>query len=137
MHLLRYLTLSLILAIVGCGSGETFHPIQGKFELPGGDLSALAGCTIEAIHDANPLVRASGAIQADGSFFLETLKEGVIHRGAAEGTYRLRIILSDDDPASRRKAARAVARRLLEFDTSGLSLRVPSGEKVVLQLPLR
>jgi hypothetical protein len=82
-------------------------------------------------------VRVSGLINQDGRFSLETLQAGSLLQGAQEGRYQARIILSDDDPDLRRRAAKALAPRFLQFQTSGLSFQVPTPEDVTLQLAPR
>jgi len=122
------------LGILGCGArGPKTYPFSGKIDLAGGDLSALAGSHIDVAHQSNPKLRASGAIQQDGSFTLQTHQEGVIRQGVQEGTYRVRIILNDDDPASQKRAGRVIARRFLSFETSGLSIQVPAATEVTLK----
>jgi hypothetical protein len=125
-------------AAAGCGGGPDgpkLHPVSGKVEVVGGDTAALAGCTIDAALDSDPTVHASGEIKADGSFTLETLHAGVIRRGAREGRYKARINFPDDDPAARKKAAKAVDPKVKKFDTSGLSFEVPTTGDVVLKVP--
>lgn len=122
---------------VGCGGGPKTYPVQGKITLTGGDVSHLAGCTIEAALQTNPYVRASGEIAADGRFTLGTLHEGVLLTGAQEGPYQARILLSDDDRTARRLAARAVAPRYLDFRTAGLSFQAPAAGEVTLTLSPR
>lgn len=120
--------------VLGCGdSGPKTYPVNGTIALPGGDSSPLAGHNIEASLDGEPTVRASGVIEADGRFKLETLQNGKIVTGAREGTYKVRLILSDDDAASRKLAKKAVPARYFQFDTSGLALQVP-GDDVKLEV---
>jgi len=86
----------VLFGAVGCGSaGPTTYRVNGKVELVGGEVKHLAGHHIEAVLTGEPTVRASGEIQQDGSFTLETLHAGVILKGAREGNYQVRIILSD------------------------------------------
>lgn len=126
------------LGAFGCGQGgPRTYPVRGKIDLAGGDVSALAGSYVDAAHEGDPNVRASGEIRADGSFALETLHEGAIRRGAREGAYRVRIVLSDDDPATKKRARQAIARRYLSFETSGLSLKVPAESDPVVKLAAR
>jgi len=121
--------------MLGCKSdGPSFHTVKGKVELAGGDVSHLAGCLIEAESDTEPKVRASAEIMADGSFTLETLYLGVIRKGAVEGNYRVRLVLSDDDKQAKRRAAKAIDKRYLKFETSGLQFTVPAKEDVILKL---
>lgn len=132
------LVMAGLIAAVGCGpDGPKTYPVQGKIDLAGGDVGQLAGSTVEVSRTGDPDVRASGEIQADGAFTLETLHAGVIRKGAREGTYQARIILADDDPATRRRAAKAIDRRYLRFDTAGLALQVPAAGEVTLKVTPR
>jgi hypothetical protein len=76
-------------------------------------------------------------IQPDGSFALETLDAWVILKGAREGHYRARIVLSDDDRASLRRSAQALHPRFLQFKTSGVSYQVPADGAVVVRASKR
>ncbi len=123
------------IGIAGCGGPKTY-PVRGKVELAGGDIKLLAGSHVEAVLTTDPTVRASGEIQADGKFRLESLHSGVIRNGALWGEYQVRIILADDDQARRRQARQAVAPRYLDFKSSGVSLEVPvSGEVTITVSP--
>jgi len=127
-----------LMGILGCrrGGPQTF-PVKGKVELPGGNVSHLAGSHVEAILASDPKVRASGEIQQDGSFRLETLHNGRILPGAREGNYQVRIVLTDEDSASNRRAAKTIAPRFLSSTTSGLSLQVPPPGEVTLKVSQR
>jgi len=110
------------------------HPVKGRLNVIGGDVKLLAGHTLEAALDTDPTIRAAGMIAEDGSFDLKTLHEGTVRSGAPEGTYKVRIVLNDDDPAQRDQAARWLPPRYLQFEQSGLSLRVPTTEAVTLEI---
>ena len=123
------------LVLAGCGgSGIKTHPVVGKIETQSGDITPLAGHTVEVALDTSPEVRASGEIRDDGSFVLETLQGGKVLRGAVPGTYKARIVLSDDDASKRMLAAKTVPPRYLQFEKSGLSVHVPAGENVTFKI---
>jgi hypothetical protein len=126
-------------AVVGCGpDGPRTYPVRGKVELAGGDARQLAGAMVEAAMDSDPTVRASGVIAEDGSFTLETLHAGVILKGAREGSYKARILPGDEDDREARKRQReALNGKYKQFQTSGLSLQVPTEGEVVLKLAPR
>lgn len=127
--------LSISLAALGCGqSGPRTYPIQGKIQLINADAKILAGSHIEAALETDTLVRASGEIQEDGSFSLQTNHQGDVLHGAVEGKYQVRIILNDDDAKARRYAASNIGRRFLDFKTSGISLTVPSEHEVSISV---
>ena len=122
--------------LAGCGgpAEPTTYPVSGQVQLASGDVKVLAGHNVEAALETDSAVRAYGLIKDDGSFELETLRAGVLKSGAAEGRYRVRVALSDDDPEARRQAAQALHPRFLTFDSSGLSFDVPTAAPVVLPL---
>src|SRR5438128_1354464 len=108
--------------MTGCGpTGPKTYPVRGNVQTTAGDASQLAGNSIEAVLENDLSVRASGVIQTDGSFALQTLHAGVILKGAQEGDYQVRIILDDEgDREARRLRREAVHPRFLKFKTSGL-----------------
>jgi len=121
--------------VLGCGdSGPKTYPVNGTITLPGGDAAPLIGHNIEASLDSDPTVRASGVIEANGRFKLETIQGGKVVTGAREGSYKVRLILSDDDAVSRKLAKKAVPPRYFQFDSSGLEIRVPANDDVKLEL---
>ena len=116
-----------LLGHAGCGgpAGPTTYPVKGQVQLADGEVKVLAGHNLEAALEADSTVRAYGLIHDDGSFELETLRAGVLQSGAAEGKYRVRVALSDDDPDARSRFAQAVHPRFLTFDASGCPSRCP------------
>jgi hypothetical protein len=134
----RLFLTAALLGLAGCGpGGPKTYPVTGKVVLAGGDVAQLAGSHVEASLAGDPDVRASGEIRPDGGFALVSLHAGAVRKGAREGAYQVRLLLADDDPATRRRAAKAVAARFLRFDTSGLSLQVPASGDVTLQVSPR
>jgi hypothetical protein len=128
----------VLLGLLGCGGdGPVTHAVSGKVEVSGGDVKDLAGGYVEAALTTDPTLRASGEIQEDGSFILETLHNGVTLRGAREGTYQVRLILPDNDKGRLRRAQELVAPRFLQFKTSGLTLTVPPPDEVSLLVSKR
>jgi hypothetical protein len=125
--------------VVGCGpAGPKTYPVRGKVEIAAGDIRQLAGNHVEAALEGDPTVRASGVIQPDGSFTLETLHAGVILKGAQAGNYQVRIILADDGDSETQRLRRAALHpRFLQFQTSGLSFQVPTEGDVILKVSPR
>ncbi len=132
-HLAIILLVAGSLSIVGCGrGGPKTHRVNGLVEHTSGDVELLVGSTIEVALVGDPSVRASGEIGENGYFKLQSLHNGATITGAREGTYQARIILSDDDRAKLRQAAKAVAPRFRDFKTSGLIVTVPASNEVTL-----
>jgi hypothetical protein len=128
----------LIIALSGCSrDAPVTHPVKGAIVLTSGDVKLLAGSHVEAALTGNSTLRASGVIQDDGSFTLETLHAGESYRGARSGKYQVRILLNDDDPKARRHAAKSIAPRYLDFKKSDLTLEVPATSPIVLTLSAR
>src|SRR5262245_39900924 len=125
--------------VTGCGpSGPKTYPVTGRVEVAGGNAAPLAGSNVEAALDSDPTVRASGVIEEDGRFTLETLHAGKILKGAQAGTYKARIVLSDEGERGSRKLARAAVHpRFLQFESSGLRFEVPANGDIVLQVSPR
>jgi hypothetical protein len=125
------------LSLLGCGAGgPTTHPVKGKVVLAEGDVKQLAGCTVEAMLTEDPNVRASGSVAEDGTFTLETVQDGRIVKGAREGKYQVRILRSSDDDG-RGKSRLPLDPRFGKFETSGLTLQVPPGGEVILNVTAR
>ncbi len=124
----------LFLALLGCGhDGPKVLPVQGKIEVPNADVKDLAGSHVELALTSDNSKRSSGIIQENGTFRVETLHGATILQGAREGKHQARIILSDDDPASRRRAAKSIGKKYLSFETSGWTIDVPSNGEVTLR----
>jgi hypothetical protein len=74
------------LGVLGCGpGGPRTYPVRGRVAAAAGDVTPLAGNYVEAALATDVTVRASGVIQPDGSFTLETLHAGALLRGAPGG----------------------------------------------------
>jgi hypothetical protein len=129
------LATALLASLTGCGaSGPPVHRVQGTVQLTDGNVSDLAGHTLEAVLENDSTIRAYGAIGEDGRFQLESLLGGQIRPGAMAGKYVVRLVLGDDDPELRKRAAQAVNKRFLNTETSGLSISVPASGDVTLSL---
>jgi hypothetical protein len=119
--------------LTGCsGGGAKTYRVQGKVELKDGDVELLRGSHIEFKHDSDELLRPSGKIAAGGGFTVETLHQGKVLSGAPEGKYKARIILGDQsDEGVPKRQGNPIHPRFLDFETSGLSVTVPSGNLIV------
>lgn len=132
------LTSMMLTGLAGCGAnGPAMYSVVGQIRLTDGDARLLAGHSVEAALESDPLVRAYGEIQEDGSFALETFRAGAVRKGTVQGKFRARIVLSDDNPERRRLAAEAIHSRFRDFDGSGLTFESPAAERVTLTLSRR
>src|SRR5207253_3342694 len=78
--------IGLLVHALGCGAaGPKSHPVRGKVELAGAEVEKLAGSHVEAALQSDMTVRASGEIQKDGSFTLESLQASKRVDGALAG----------------------------------------------------
>ncbi len=111
-------------ANVGC-SQNNLSPLEGKVVLSDIDFQ-FAGDTLEIRSQTNPREVAYGEIRPDGSFVIESLKEGLIVKGAASGDYEARVIVADDDFEHKAKGKKAIPKKYTSFETSGLKLSAPS-----------
>jgi hypothetical protein len=124
--------LALVL-LAGCsGQSVKTHAVSGKIAIKDGDVAILTGSSIEMKSDADETVRPIGNLDASGNFTLKTLHQGEILPGAPEGKYKARIILGDEsDEGVPKRKGNPIHQRFLEFETSGLTVTVPSGDYTV------
>ncbi|MFZ4610980.1 MAG: hypothetical protein ACOYNM_14280 [Gemmataceae bacterium] len=123
------------LLVSGCADlGPRLYPVSGKVQISGQDIGVLEGSAIEVVSEADNNIRAAGTINADGSFVLETLQMGRMQKGAREGDFKARIVISDDDKAKLRLANKAVQKKYLDFESSGWKVKVPVSSDVLLNL---
>lgn len=96
--------LALVTGLSGCGDQENWapavtdaaFPVQGKVLLPGG--KPLDSGRVEFYPVREPGLLAHGAIRPDGSFELQTRREG---DGAIPGDYKVRILIPEKREYSR------------------------------------
>jgi hypothetical protein len=124
-----------LIAIAACDSGAIkTHPVEGRVQLDGGDVALLKGSNIEYMQQADPMIRPTGIIAADGSFAMKTLYQGEMLNGAPAGNYQARIILADEGEAEiPKRPPKLIHSRYLDFATSKLTFAVP-GEKYIVTL---
>lgn len=125
------------ISTAGCGSSNSIktHEIAGQIVFNGGDVKELAGHHIEAVAEADPKLRATGVIEPDGKFRLETLNDGKLQSGAPAGKYVARLVINDEGEGTERPKVR-FNRRYLDFKTSGWTLEVPNKQAVALSITL-
>ncbi len=128
---IRYGTLVLlsVVGVSGCrDAGPATHPVAGRVQL-NGDAGQLAGHHVELVRADDPTVRAAGVIDDGGRFRMETLDNGRVWAGAREGTYRARLILSDEGDG---RPKPKVPKKYLDANTSGWTVQVPPAGDVTL-----
>jgi hypothetical protein len=127
-----------LLAASGCGRLKTRpHEINGQVELTDGDVRQLTGGHVEAILVSDPRVQATGEISDDGSFSLQTVRNGELVNGVRDGEYLVRIVLSDEDSGYRLRRGAVLAHRYTQFKTSGLSIKAPPDGPVIVRVSSR
>lgn len=114
-----------LLATMGCGQ-SSLSPIEGKVILDANAPFSFAGDTLEIRSQTDPASIAYAEIQADGTFRVESLKQGKIVQGAEPGRYQARIVISTDDPKHKDYALKAIPKKYLKFETSELLVEAPS-----------
>jgi hypothetical protein len=122
--------------LAGCGGGLKTYPVSGKVALSEGDVTQLAESYVELASETDPDLRASGTIEPDGSFWLQTQHQGQIYKGVPEGTYQARIILGEkyQENGPKRPPPPPIHARFLDFKKSGLAVQVPASGEVTLSL---
>lgn len=117
--------LALVAMLTGCGPAAQ-PSATGRVVLNPASVVDLAGDTVELRSQENPLQVAFGQIQPDGSFKIESLIDGKVVNGAPAGTYQARLVISSDDYAHMKAAAKAIPKKFFNFDTSTLLVEVPN-----------
>jgi hypothetical protein len=127
-----------LVCLAGCGGGggPKTYPVRGKVEFLDGDIRNLAGSNVEWQLQSNTQVRAFGEISDSGQFELGMIHEGKRLQGAVEGEYKGRILLPDDvyDPDADKPGKPPVHPRFLDFAKSGLAVKVPAADQVVVKV---
>ena len=125
--------LGCLFLLVGCDRGPALPstlPVTGKVVYTkGGTVKTLADrqgmVEFESVDE--PGMKAFGALQEDGTFTLTSVKDGGGKEGAVPGTHRVRLYLDEG-------AARFVAPRFLTFETSGITVKVPSEQPIEIKV---
>jgi hypothetical protein len=125
---------TIFLGLASCGKAPTNGlktiPVQGRVTFTkGGVVKTLYDRQGIIVFDSveQPGMRAIGEIQEDGSFTVSTVKDGVSTSGAVEGTHRVRLDLDDS-------ATRFVAPQFLDFQKSGITVKVPSDQPIEIKV---
>jgi hypothetical protein len=129
----KVITALTLFWLVGCGGPSIkTHPVSGKVEIKDGDAAVLTGSTIELKHQSDESLRPYGNFDSAGNFTVKTVHQGEVLEGAPEGQYSARIVLADEsDEGVPKRKGEVIHRRFLNFETSGLSVTVPSDQVTV------
>ena|SRR6478672_4311852 len=123
----------LAAALLGCGSSSVkTYSVKGKVDVKDGEVSLLAGSHVELMQENEPEIRPNGKIEPGGGFSVQTQHQGKIVAGAPAGKYKVRIVLADasEEGVPKRKGD-PIHKRFFDFETSGLSITVPSGHYTI------
>lgn len=126
------LGLLLALCSAGCGGGGLkTYPVKGKIVFDKGDATLLAGSTLHARRETEP-VDATGEIREDGNFELATRgPDGRSVLGAPEGSYQAWIRFNTDD-ASEEAQFKKTKLDPKFLKAGALSFKVPIDSEVTL-----
>ena len=109
----------------GC-SQKGLQSLEGQVVFKDGGAFEFAGDSIELRSQSDSSLSAFGEIKPDGKFKIDSLTEGKLVPGTKAGVYSARIVISDDDYEHKKLAAKAINKKYLSFETSGLSVTVPA-----------
>jgi hypothetical protein len=123
--ILKSLLAFSVVFIAGC-SQQGLQSLEGQLVHQDGGAFEFAGDTIELRSQSDPTQHAFGEIKPDGKFKIDSLDEGKILQGAKPGEYVARIVIADDDYEHKKVAAKSINKKFLNFETSGLSVKVPT-----------
>ena len=128
----RVLLCAFLLGTCGCGADQPeMGRVRGKVTLGGVPLTS--GSVISYPESGRG---ASGAIQSDGTFELETNEYG---KGAVVGKHRLTVLAYNGDPTAAFESDQvrlAVPHKYTQPDSSGLSVVVSAGKEELVTLAL-
>ncbi|MEW4453003.1 hypothetical protein AB1L30_10025 [Bremerella sp. JC817] len=130
---------SFLLAVMlaaGCrgGDGPPTVAVRGIIVAENEDSAALAGHQIEFVSVKDSAVRAFAEIQPGGHFELSTMHEGHVWPGALPGDYRIRLVLSDDDPTARKLILQVYDRRPLDLKATPWKAAIPTRDPLLFRL---
>lgn len=123
----------LALLFAGCANeGSKAHKVSGKVVVESGEVQQLAGHLVEVVSINDPSLRASGTIEKDGRFRLESLEQGKVVGGVKPGSYKAKITIVDEGEGQAKQPK--IPARFLSYDSSGWDLIIPSKTDVTLSI---
>jgi len=117
--------LAVVLGAGGCSEAK-FYPTRGKIVVYG--VGPLKEGEIRIRPNSKPSLVASGKIQKDGSFSVETPGHG---EGVLEGDCQVAIVVEA------KGGKRAIAERYGDFDTAELNFTIERRKENYLQLDVK
>lgn len=129
---MRCTFVALMLICTGCSDGSPRrYPVQGKVVFPDGEVLKQGTVEFQSL-GREPPVTATGSIQPDGRFEMETMSQ---NDGAIIGRHRVIVVgeqevgTSEERPWKLSKSP--VHQRYADFKTSGLEVTVEPKRNVV------
>ncbi len=123
-----------LLLLAGChqqeATGPSTVPLQGKIEFTkGGSAKDLADKSVVVQFESvdTPGVLAFGSILEDGTFTMGTQTDDGGKLGVVPGTHRVRLNADES-------GARLVNPRFLRYESSGITVKVPMMEELVIKI---
>ncbi len=117
-------------SVTGCG-GKAESPIEGVVVIESASDFQFSGDTLEVRSVERPAEVAYGEIKSDGTFRIESLRDGAIVEGTSAGEYEARIVVSDDDSKHKSAALKAIPKKYLQFASSGLKVTAPNTQVII------
>jgi hypothetical protein len=132
---LRAVAILLLPAAAGCGSGQPpLHPVTGRVLFDGRPATGFA-VAFSSSAEATKGVEATGRIDADGRFALETRQDGQQRPGAVAGPHRV-VILPPPGFGDDSGEIEAIPLRYADYSQSGLTaeVRPDAPNEILLEL---
>jgi hypothetical protein len=124
--------LLLTSSIAGCDRGPKLYPVQGKVSYEG---NAPEGASVVfAPVDGDHSKSASGKVQADGSYELETYPHG---KGAFPGEYHVTVTWFTGNAREQENPVNKLPQKYATTQTSGLTASVKEGNNEIPPIELK
>lgn len=120
----------LSVCVLGCGR-KSEAPLEGVVVIETESDFHFSGDTLEIRSKDRPAKVAYGEIKADGTFRIESLRDGAIVQGTSAGEYEARIVVSDDDSRHKSAALKAIPKKYMQFASSGLKVTAPNKQVTI------
>ncbi|HZZ79920.1 MAG TPA: hypothetical protein VFE62_15480 [Gemmataceae bacterium] len=131
-YLSGFCVAGLLVLLTGCSSRPTTYPVRGRVQFNQTGLARLAGGEVICQLEKEPFLQASGVIQPDGTFSLQTRHKTELLPGVPKGTYRAWISLPSDKGSVEALLAEIRLDPRYLGKSSPLTFAVPTPNEVVL-----